>query len=371
MIRLAKVIETFEADFLAQYRNRLTSAHTRALAVMKQCRTEASRKMQVQCTECKHQQLVPHSCGHRHCPHCQHHESQQWLERQLKKQVPAEYFLLTFTLPAEFRALSWAHQSVVYALLMQCCWETVRTFSQNDKQLQGTPGAIAVLHTNTRALDYHPHVHLVMPAAALDGKRRQWRTKRRGKTKVGYLFNHKALAKVFRAKMLAAIEAAGLTLPRSYPEKWVVDCKSVGSGEKALIYLGRYLYRGVIAEKDIVACDHAQVSFRYRNAKTAKMERRTVSGAHFLWLVLQHVLPKGFRRARNFGFLHPNCKRLIALLQLLLKFDPARALPWVKQRPPIICSCCGAVMTIVSTRIPTLFPAGADPDRGRGCALTV
>ena len=155
MIRLAKVIETFEADFLAQYRNRLTSAHTRALAVMKQCRTEASRKMQVQCTECKHQQLVPHSCGHRHCPHCQHHESQQWLERQLKKQVPAEYFLLTFTLPAEFRALSWAHQSVVYALLMQCCWETVRTFTQNDKQLQGTPGAIAVLHTNTRALDYH------------------------------------------------------------------------------------------------------------------------------------------------------------------------------------------------------------------------
>jgi len=167
------------------------------------------------------------------------------------------------------------------------------------------------LHTNTRRLEYHPHVHLVMPAAALDGKRRQWRTKRRGKAKGGYLFNQKALAKVFRAKMLAAIEAAGLTLPRRHPEKWVVDCKSVGSGEKALIYLGRYLYRGVIAEKDIVACDNGQVRFRYHNAKTAWMKQRTVSGTHFLWLVLQHVLPKGFRRARNFGFLHPNCKRLI------------------------------------------------------------
>ena len=100
---------------------------------------------------------------------------------RLKKQVPAEYFLLTFTLPAEFRALAWAHQSVVYELLMRCCWETVRTFSQNDKQLQGTPGAIAVLHTNTRRLEYHPHVHLVMPAAALDGERRQWRTKRRAR----------------------------------------------------------------------------------------------------------------------------------------------------------------------------------------------
>jgi len=358
MIRLATVIGTFEADFLVHYRDQLRPEHYRAIAAMKHCRTQASPKMQVQCSECSHQRLVPHSCGHRHCPHCQHHESQQWLERQMKKQVPAEYFLLTFTLPAEFRALTWAHQSVVYELLMRCCWETARTFSQNDKQLQGTPGAIAVLHTNTRRLEYHPHVHLVMPAAAVDGKRRQWRTKRRGKAKGGYLFNQKALAKVFRAKMLAAIEAAGLTLPRRYPEKWVVDCKSVGSGEKALIYLGRYLYRGVVAEKDIVACDNGQVRFRFRNAKTARMEQRTVSGAHFLWLVLQHVLPKGFRRARNFGFLHPNCKRLIALLHLLLKFDPSRALAWVKERPPILCTCCGAVMTIVKTQIRSVFSGG-------------
>ena len=186
-------------------------------------------------------------------------------------------------------------------------------------------------------------------------KRRQWRTKRRGKAKAGYLFSQKALAKVFRAKMLAAIEAAGLTLPSRYPGKWVVDCKSVGSGEKALIYLGRYLYRGVIAEKDIVACDDAQVSFRYRNAKTGKMERRTVPGAHFLWLVLQHVLPKGFRRARNFGFLHPNCKRLIALLHVLLKFAPGQAMAWFKERAPILCTCCGAVMAIVKTRIRSVF----------------
>jgi hypothetical protein len=353
MIRLAKVIETFETDFLAQYRNRLTSVHYRALAAMKQCRTEFSRQMQVQCTECDHQTLLPHSCGHRHCPHCQHHDSQQWLERQLKKQVPAEYFLLTFTLPAELRALTWAHQSVAYAALMQCGWETVRTFSQNDKQLQGTPGAIAVLHTNTRRLDYHPHVHLVMPAAVLDGQQKRWRTKGRGKA--GYLFNHKALAKVFRAKMLAAIEAAGLRLPSRHPEKWVVDCKSVGNGDKALIYLGRYLYRGVIAEKDIVECGNGQVRFRYRNAKSGKQESRTVSGAHFLWLVLQHVLPKGFRRARNFGFLHPNCKRLIALLHLMLKFDPRQAFSWFKKRAPILCTCCGAVMVIVKTRIASTF----------------
>lgn len=357
MIRLASVIETFETEFLAQYRHRLSSAHYRALAAIKRCRTQASPKMLAQCTGCGHQILVPHSCGHRHCPHCQHHESQQWLERQLKKQVNAVYFLITFTLPAEFRALAFAHQSVVYDALMRSSWETVRTFSQHDKQLQGTPGAIAVLHTNTRALAYHPHVHLVMPAAALDDKRKRWRTKRPGKANTGYLFNHTALATVFRAKMLAALEAAGLTLPARYPSQWVVDCTCVGSGEKALVYLGRYLYRGSIAEKDILACGEGQVSFRYRNAKTGKLERQSVPGAQFLWLVLQHVLPKGFRRARNFGFLHPNRKRLIALLHVLLKLAPARSMAWIKQRPPIRCTCCGAVMRIVKTQLRSLFSA--------------
>ena len=252
-----------------------------------------------------------------------------------------------------------------YDLLLRCGWETLHTFSRNDKPLRGTPGAIAVLHTHTRKLDFHPHVHLVMPAAAVDAEQRQWRTKSRenGKSKGKgkgndnvngkgrYLFNHKALAKVFRAKLLAGIAAAGLALPARHPREWVVDCKAVGSGEKALIYLGRYLYRGVIREADIVACADGQVTFRYRNAKTGKRERRTVSGAQFLWLVLQHGLPKGFRRARNFGFLHPNCKRLIALLHLVLHFDPGRAAAWFRERPPIVCPCCGAAMKIVRTRI--------------------
>lgn len=358
MTRLAHVIDTFEANFLAQYRDRLTTDHVQALAAMKHCRTQASPRMQVACTACDHRSLVPHSCGHRHCPHCQHHESQQWLERQMHRLVPADYYLVTFTLPAQFRRLAAAHPRIAYDSLMKSAWETVRTFSQNDRQLAGIPGAIAVLHTHTRRLDYHPHVHLVVPAAAVDAKHRQWRTKRHGKGKKRYLFNHTALAKVFRAKMLDGLTAAGLTLPGRYPEEWVVDCKAVGNGASALIYLGRYLYRGVIREQDILACANGQVTFRYRHAKTGRMEQRTVAGADFLWLVLQHVLPKGFRRARNFGFLHPNCKRLIALLHLLLKFVPRPASEWVKARAPILCACCGAVMTIVRTRIPPTLAGG-------------
>lgn len=372
MIRLARVIETFEADFLAQYRDRLSAEHLRALAAIRQCRTHASPKIELQCPQCEHRSLVPHSCGHRHCPHCQHHDSQQWLQRQLQRQVPAAYFLLTFTLPAEFRALAWAHQQRLYDLLIGCAWQSVHTFSRNHRQLQGTPGAIAVLHTNTRRLDYHPHVHLVMPAAAIDADRKRWRTQRSGRAKARYLFNHKALAKVFRAKMLAGIAAAGLALPPRHPSTWVVDCKSVGSGEKALVYLGRYLYRGVIREQDIVACGDGQVSFRYRDAKIGRVEHRTVCGAHFLWLVLQHVLPKGFRRARNFGFLHPNSKRLIALLHVLLKFAPPSLPATIRQRAPVLCACCGAVMTLLRTRLPPLFCAGTPlPVPATGSALTV
>jgi len=350
MIRLASVIQRFESDFLEQYRDRLLPEHTHALAAMKHCRSQASPKMLATCDECSHQSLVPHSCGHRHCPHCQHHESQQWIDRQLARLVPAEYFLITFTLPAELRPLARAHPRTVYDLILRCAWDTVRTFSHNDPKLRGIPGAIAVLHTNTRTQDLHPHAHLVVPAAAVDPEHRQWRTKVRPSSKRAYLFNHKALAKVFRAKMLTAVADAGLRLPELYPREWVVDCKHVGSGKPALIYLGRYLYRGVIREQDIVAYDDDNVCFRYRDAKTGHDQLRTVTGAHFLWLIVQHVLPKHFRRARNFGFLHPNCKRLIALLQWLLKIDPGS--PPTKPRAAIRCACCGAAMTIMRTRLP-------------------
>ena len=144
---------------------------------------------------------------------------------------------------------------------------------------------------------------------------------------------------------------AGLTLPADLPKKWVVDCKCVGNGHKALVYLGRYLYRGVIQERDIISCENGQVTYRWRDSKTKKMTLRSVSGAAFLWLVLQHVLPKGFRRSRNFGFLHPNCKRMIALLKLLV-FKQAAAPPSPPTpRPQLLCTCCGSPMAVVRRRI--------------------
>ena len=181
---------------------------------MKHCRSMLGPAMLAQCGECGQARVVPHSCGHRNCSHCQHFESQRWIARQTQALVPGSYFLITFTLPAELLPLAWAHQGLLYAALMGCAWDTLRTFSQNHRQLQGSPGAVAVLHTHARKLDLHPHVHVAMPAAALDADKGLWRTLRKSPKGDGYLFNHKALAKVFRAKFLAALAELGL---QAYP----------------------------------------------------------------------------------------------------------------------------------------------------------
>jgi hypothetical protein len=368
MITLASIIERFETPFLAQYGGSVLPSHRNALAAMKLCRSSMAPRMLAQCSNCDEQRFVPHSCGHRNCPHCQHFESQRWIERQTRLLVPGGHFLITFTLPAELRSLAWQHQRMVYAKLMDCAWATLRTFSQNHRQLQGSPGAMAVLHTHSRRLEFHPHVHLAMPAAALDADNCLWRTLRKSAKGGGYLFNHKALATVFRAKFMAALCELGLQIPANLPDAWVVDCKSVGNGEKALVYLGRYLYRGVIQERDIIGCENGQVRFRYRDSATRKMTVRTVSGATFLWLVLQHVLPKGFRRSRNFGFLHPNSKRLITLLRLLVFKQPGCPPIPTTPRPPMLCTCCGALMVVVRRRI--LPSITEPPTAARGVNLS-
>ena len=179
--------------------------------------------------------------------------------------------------------------------------------------------------------------------AAINKKQRLLREK-----SGNFLFNHKALAKVFRAKLLAGIKQLNLPLPKRYPKKWVVDCKAVGEGNKAIIYLGRYLYRGVISEKDILKVDNGRVTFRYIDSDTKQIETREVSGAKFLWLLMQHVLPKGFRRSRNYGFLHPNSK-LLKQIQLITQVFIKPLKP--KERAKISCPCCGGEMRIVKTRI--------------------
>lgn len=349
MIPIASIIKEYEKEYIQEYSDLILPSHYKALYAMKTCRSIHSPKILMQCESknCLNRVLVPHSCGHRHCPHCQNYETGEWIDNQLQKQVPANYYMVTFTLPAQFRAVTWFNQRIVYSALFSSAWDTIKSFSLNDKKLGGIPGAIAVLHTNSRELNFHPHIHILMPAATIGKTNRLWKKK-----SSKYLFNHKALAKVFRAKILDAFSINNLKLPPNYPSKWVVDCKYVGKGKKALIYLSRYLYRGVISENNIISSKNGIVTFRYKNSETNKYQTKSVKATRFLWLVLQHILPRNFRRSRNYGFLHPNSKKTLLILRWVFRVNSDYGKQTeVKPRKKMVCSCCGEFMKIIKTRI--------------------
>ncbi len=248
--------------------------------------------------------------------------------------------MVTFTLPYELRFLAWNNQAIVYNLLFSCASSTLKDFGLNPKNLGADIGMTAVLHTHNRRLDYHPHVHVVVSGGGVDKAKKQWKKK-----KSKYLFNEFALAKVFCARFLDALRKAGLCLPHSVPRKWVVNCKRAGKGPYALKYLSRYLYRGVIGENNIVSNQNGDITFKYVESRTRKTRYRTVKGEDFLWLVLQHVLPKGFRRARDYGFLHGNCKKMLTLVQLVLQvlIQACETRP----RPTFKCPQCQSPMKIL------------------------
>lgn len=337
---LLPILHRYQDGFFKHYGNRLSSDQQQAFYAMQHCRSHRSGEILLQCNACHHHSSAFHSCGHRSCPHCQHHENSQWLKRQTQKLLPVDYFMVTFTLPYEFRSLVFTNQKALYSALITCATDTLNTFAHNDKAMEADLGMTLVLHTHTRDAQFHPHVHIIVPGGCLNRRRKQWRT-REGK----YLFNSRQLATVFRAKFLASVTSLGLSLPSRYPEQWVAHCKKVGHGLPALTYLSRYLYRGVISEKNIVNDDGEQVTFRYKDSQTQRFKTCTLKGADFIWRLLQHVLPKGFRRVRDFGFLHGNAKRTLWVIQRALQ---VKMLPTeTKSRPTFLCSCCQQPMAII------------------------
>jgi len=340
-MELLPILERYQAAFGARYAHRLTRDHHRALAAMLDCRTARFGEMQLHCQACRHQYSAFHACGHRSCPRCQHYDTARWLERQQHKLLPVNYFMVTFTLPSQLRVLARHHPKTVYALLFDAAVSTLRDFGTNSANLGADMGMTAVLHTHSRRLDYHPHLHAVVPGGCLNKARKQWKSLR-GR----YLFNAQNLARVFRARILAALRHAGLALPTGLPPTWVVDCACVGKGLPALTYLARYLYRGVIGENSIIDDDGTQVTFRYQDSRTGDDQTRTVRGEDFIWLLIQHVLPKGFRRVRDFGFLHGNARGHLKIIQWALGVIVPAIMP--RSRPPFLCARCHQPMSIIA-----------------------
>lgn len=341
-LRLADLFAAGRPALLAQYRSRLQSHQWQAMTAIIACRTDQLGHIHRQCPGCGSDSEMPRSCGHRSCPTCQNHTTTQWLERQQAKRLPVDYFMVTCTLPAGLRPLAAAQPRAVYAALFAAASSTLKGFGA--RKLKAQMGQCAVLHTHNRRLDLHPHVHIVVPGGGVDVRRRQFK-----KLKGRYLFNAFALAKVFRARLLAALDRAGWSIPVGLPSKWVVDCRNVGRGKPALQYLSRYLYRGVIRERDLIGHDAAAgtVTFGYQDAQTGRPASRTLPIADFLWRVLLHVLPTGFRRVRDYGFLHGNAKRRLALVQLVLRVLISNPAP--RARPTVCCPVCHTPMVI--TRI--------------------
>lgn len=339
MIALASIIRRYRSDLESIHGHRLLPGHRRALDAMLRCRTPDAGHIRLQCPACRGEAVRHQSCGHRSCPQCQNFESSQWLDRQQAKLLPVEYFMVTFTLPSELRGLAWRHQKIVYGLLCATASSTLRDFGLDSRGLGGDIGLTLVLHTHARNLDFHPHCHVVVPGGSLDRARQQWR-KRSGR----FLFSTKALGQVFRARFIDGLKRAGLSIPEGIPRAWVADCQHVGKGQPALKYLSRYLYRGVISERSIVDDSDGRVTFTYTESATGKTKRRTLPGEDFLWLLLQHVLPKGFRRVRDYGFLHGNAKSTLARVQLALKVVVAASAP--RPRPQFKCHRCETSMTI-------------------------
>ena len=343
---LTDITEHYGNRFLEKYQHKLLPGHKKALNAIHHCRTPAAGMALLECNGCQRRDHRPMSCGHRSCNRCQNTDTSEWLARQRQKLLPVEYFMVTFTLPAQLRQLAWRHQRQVYDLLFQEAAGTLKAFGCNHKGLDAQLGMTGVLHTHSRRLDYHPHVHFVVPGGGVNTRRREWR-----KLKGKYLFNSRNLASVFRGRLLKALDDTGLLTPeikKNLPKNWVVHCEHVGKGEPALKYLSRYLYRGVISDRQITGHHNGQVTFAYRNSETGNTEERTLKGEDFLWLVLQHVLPKGFRRTRDYGFLHCRAKRSLNLVQLVLQVIMKPLEP--VNRPKHACRICGCDMKTIAFR---------------------
>ena len=296
----AKALALDGAAFRARFGDRLRPSQKRAMRDIEACRTAYFGGHLKQCDHCGQKVFAYHSCRNRHCPKCHRNQTERWLEKQRARLLPCRYFLFTFTLPSELRLLARAHQKKVYGLLMRTAAAALQKLARDPRYLGAHIGCLAVLHTCTRALLYHPHVHLLVTAGGLSADPAQWIEPRNP----AFLLPVRALSVIFRAKVCAALKKAGL-LPqvssRVWKKDWVVHAQPAGSGQKVLESLGRYVFRIAITNSRIEQIDNSQVTFRYRDNRSQELRRVTLSAEEFISRFLQHVLPRGCAKVRYYG----------------------------------------------------------------------
>jgi hypothetical protein len=311
VLELADIFRESGPAYRQAHGPRLLPSHRRALRDIEACRTAALGGHLRACDRCGQQQYAYHSCRNRHCPKCHGDQTRRWLDHTRAQLLPCPYFLATFTLPAELRPLARSHQKVVYGLLMRAAAEALLKLTADPDYLGARPGLLAVLHTWTRAMAYHPHVHILVTAGGWHaGDVPAWIPSKRP----DFLVPGRALSILFRAKLRDALRHAGLAEhvpPEAWHKDWVVHLQHAGSGEKVLEYLARYVFRIALVNSRLERFENGQVTFRYRDGRSGKTKHCTLEAPAFIARFLQHVLPHGFSKVRHYGLFSPSRKPLL------------------------------------------------------------
>jgi hypothetical protein len=317
MVELADIFRDAGPAYRQAFEDRMPPSHLRAMEDIVRCRTLAMGGSVYQCDDCGTLDYSYHSCRNRHCPKCQDDRAQTWLEGLQTRLLPCDHYLVTFTLPAQLRPLARSHQRVVYDMLLREAAATLQTIADDPTWVGGRLAMLAVLHTWTRALEYHPHVHLLVSAGGLSPDATAW-------VKPAYprfLAPGYVLSPIFRAKVRDALQHAellGEIDPQVWTTNWCVQVQRVGNGQQAALYLSRYIYSVALTNHRIERFEIGRVTFRYRHARTGKTLRRTLPVQQFIALFLQHVLPRGFTKIRYYGLLSPSARTDLERARTLL-----------------------------------------------------
>jgi len=344
---LADIVRRHSPAYVQQFGSRMPPPHRRVLRDLARCRTHEAGGQLWHCPKCGQTHTACHSCGNRHCPTCGGDDARLWLNRQMALQLPVPYFLCTCTVPEELRQFIASNPSQLLALLFRSSSSALVDLCLNPAWFGAIPGITAMLHTWTRAMAYHPHIHYLVTGGGFD-RTGAWRW-----PKDGFLVPAPTLSKLLRARFKAGMRRLDPEAFVAVPAKvwlidWVVHIKSVGDGTSALKYLSRYIYRVALTDSAILHHDDKSVTFRYREGDTGKSRKMTLPVFQFLHRFLQHVLPKGFVKVRHFGLHHPAHRQQLELARAALYWQLRQPLPppspAAPEKPPLLCASCKTPM---------------------------
>ena len=305
---IASVFREQADAYVRNHGDALTVQQRRAIGSIRTCGTPAAGALLLRCDECGTQHLLERSCGNRICPSCQTGRTVKWLDRQLARQLPTHYFLLTFTVPEQLRPFMLYRPKLAFGALFTAAATAIKRLAGNPRHIGvDLPGFFGILHTWGGVLQLHPHIHFVVPGGGIDRKSGLWRSSR-----VDFYVPVQALSKLVRGIFRDLIEQEGFAHevdPAVWRTKWNVNSQAVGhNSEGVLKYLATYVFKTAITDSRIVSTAKGKVTFRYRRKGSSRPRRMTLDHDEFMRRFLMHVLPPGFMRIRYYGFMSPGAK---------------------------------------------------------------